>query len=78
MTEDKTDNMDGHTACPVGRFFLRLERTSGRKSKFAEHLSRSHVEFLKALKSLIDEKIEDLEKDVACREKRRATRVNVE
>jgi len=49
--------------CPIGRFFRDLERKVPRKkSKFREHLTRSRVEFLKAIRSLVDERIEELEK----------------
>ena len=48
--------------CPVGRFFLDMERVAGRKSKFMEHLDRSRIEFLKAVRTLVDERIQDLEK----------------
>lgn len=48
--------------CPVGRFFSDLERISGQKSEFFKHLNQSCVEFLKAIRSLVDERIEGLEK----------------
>ncbi|MFO7785025.1 MAG: hypothetical protein R6U38_10975 [Desulfatiglandaceae bacterium] len=78
MAKAKENNMNEQMACPIGRFFLKLEKASSRKSKFTEHLSRSQAEFLKALKYLIDEKIEDLEKESVPRGKRKATRVKVE
>jgi hypothetical protein len=63
--------------CPVGRFFLDLERASGKRSAFFKHLDRSRVEFLKAIRSIIDERIEDLEKEPSPKAKR-ATRIKVE
>lgn len=48
--------------CPVGQLFGCLKRSFGPKSEFRRHLYRSKIEFLKALRSLIDERIEDLEK----------------
>jgi hypothetical protein len=48
--------------CPVARFFLDLEKISGRKSSFFEHLKSSRIEFLKAIRSLFDERIDSLEK----------------
>ncbi|MFP4035905.1 MAG: hypothetical protein ACLFUE_00130 [Desulfobacteraceae bacterium] len=78
MNETKNDKMDEQMFCPVGRFFSRLEKSSLRKSKFMEHLSRSRAEFLKAVKSLIDERIEKLEKEEAPKEERKATRIEVE
>ena len=67
--------------CPVGRFFLELEKFSGKKSKFLTHMSRSRVEFLKALRALIDEKIEGLEKEGgggSRKKKKRMTKIEVE
>jgi len=64
--------------CPVGRFFMDLEKLSGRRSKFFEHLDRSRVEFLKALRSLLDEKIETLEKKEHAGRGKKATRIEVE
>ena len=64
--------------CPVGRFFLDLEKVSGKKSRFFEHMNQSRVEFLKALRSLVDEKIDDLEKKGSARGKKRVTKIKVE
>ena len=64
--------------CPVGRFFLDLEKVSGKKSRFFEHMNQSRVEFLKALRSLVDEKIDDLERKGSARGKKRVTKIKVE
>ena len=49
-------------SCPVVRFFSDLEKTYGRKSPFFEHLKSSRIEFLKAFRSLIDGRLDSLEK----------------
>jgi hypothetical protein len=64
--------------CPVGKFFSDLQNASGKKSKFFEHLTQSRVEFLKAIKSLVDERIEDLEKRVSHKAKKKMTKIKVE
>ncbi|MBL7211782.1 MAG: hypothetical protein ISS61_05320 [Desulfobacteraceae bacterium] len=64
--------------CPVGRFFLDLEKASGKKSKFFDHLNQSRVEFLKAIRSLVDEKIENLEKKGPARGGKRVSKIKVE
>ena len=64
--------------CPVGRFFLDVEKASGRKSKFFDHMTRSRVEFLKAARSLLDERIERLEKRGADKGKKKAKKIEVE
>ncbi|MCJ7595274.1 MAG: hypothetical protein MUO52_10950 [Desulfobacterales bacterium] len=64
--------------CPVGKFFSDLEKASRRKSKFFEHMNLSKVEFLKAIRSLVDERIEDLEKKGSSKGEKRATKIKVE
>lgn len=64
--------------CPVGRFFSDLERISGEKSKFFEHLNQSRVEFLKAIRSLVDERIENLEKKGRKKPVKKKTKIKVE
>jgi hypothetical protein len=48
--------------CPVAEFFMDLERVSKRRFPFFEHLNSSRIEFLKAIRSLFDERIDSLEK----------------
>jgi hypothetical protein len=63
--------------CPVGRFFSELERCGGRTSAFQEHLKKSRIEFLKAIRSLVEEGIERMEKQGG-EKGRKATRIDVE
>ena len=70
---------EGQTVmCPVGKFFSDLEGISGEKSQFFEHLSRSRVEFLKAIRSLVDEKIDSLENKNKKKSGKKATKIKVE
>ena len=64
--------------CPVGRFFSDLEGISGGKSQFFEHLNRSRVEFLKAVRSLLDEKIDNIENKGKEKSGKKATKIKVE
>ena len=77
MAKAKDKDKNEGISCPVGRFFSDLEKASGNKSKFLEHLSRSKLEFLKAVKYLVDDKIEDLEKKGPAKGKK-ATKIKVE
>jgi len=63
--------------CPVGRFFSDLDWMSTEKSNFFKHLDKSRVEFLKAVRSLVDDRIEAIEKGESKR-KKKATRIKVE
>lgn len=64
--------------CPVGKFFMDLEKACRQKPKFVEHLTRSRIEFLRAIRSLVDEKIDRLEKKAAPKAEKKATKIKVE
>ena len=64
--------------CPVGTFFMDLDKTFGRKSPFYKHMTRSKIEFLKGVKSLLDERIERLEKNNSKKTGAKMTKVKVE
>ena len=64
--------------CPVGRFFMDLEDMGRGRSKFFDHLDRSRIEFLKAIKSVVDGRIESIEKKSRKRGRKRATKIEVE
>jgi hypothetical protein len=64
--------------CPVGTFFTDLEKTFGRKSPFYNHMTRSKIEFLKGVKSLLDDRIEYLEKKGSKKAGAGLTKVKVE
>ncbi|MBN2033123.1 MAG: hypothetical protein JW836_07590 [Deltaproteobacteria bacterium] len=74
----KKHNDEEMAICPVGRFFMDLENASARRSKFFEHLDRSRVEFLKAIRSILDESIETLEKRERSGRQKKAAKIEVE
>ena len=63
--------------CPVGRFFIDLESVLGKQSDFVKHMSQSRIEFLKAMRSLLDERIHSLEKQGTATAKKRMTKIKV-
>ena len=70
---------EGNFSCPVGSFFADMEKVFGKKSKFFDHMAKSRVEFLKGIRSLIDESIEDLEKKAHTgKAERKRTKIKVE
>jgi hypothetical protein len=73
MVKEKSNQETG--GCPVARIFSELENAFGRKSEFFNHLHQSQIEFLKAIRSLVDERITDLEKK---KEKGRKKAVKIE
>lgn len=75
---DKEKNEKETQLCPVGKFFSDFEKAFGKKSKFYEHMTRSRVEFFKGIRSLVDNKIEVLEKKASAGNKKEMTRIKVE
>lgn len=74
----KEKNYQEPVLCPVGKLFSELEETFGKKSKFFEHMSNSRIEFLKAIRTLVDEKIETLEKKSTVKTGKKSTKIKVE
>lgn len=64
--------------CPVGKFFMDLEDLMGKKSKFMEHMTRSRLEFLKGLRSLLDDGIDYYEKKSSKKKGKKMTKIKVE
>jgi hypothetical protein len=62
----------------LGQFFSWIEEKVTPGTEFREHMAKSRVEFLKGIRSLIDAKINDLEKKHEKRESKKATKVEVE
>jgi hypothetical protein len=74
MVKKKEEEMVG---CPVGKFFMDLQKLSLPKSKFFEHMDLSRIEFLKAIRSLVDERIEGLEEKKRSKQEKKATKIKV-
>jgi hypothetical protein len=74
----KKKSEDELVICPVGKFLLDMRKSSWQKSKFAEHVKQSRIEILKAIRSLIDGRIERLEKNAPRKSAKKATKINVE
>lgn len=76
--EKREEESTCRESCPAGRFFSTLGRCFDPESEVRKHLLQSRLEFLKAIKSLVDEGIADLEKDISQRKPKKATRIKVE
>ncbi len=63
--------------CPVGKFFMDLENAFGKQTDFFKHMTQSRIEFLKAMRSLLDERIDSLEKKKGAKAKKRMTKIKV-
>ena len=71
-------NKEQMVGCPVGKFFMELEDVLGKKSKFFEHMTRSRIEFLKGIRSLLDERIDYYEKKDSKKAAKKMTKIKVE
>lgn len=76
MAEKKSEQQT--TGCPVGSFFEDLENTFGKKSPFFEHMTQSRLEFMKGVRSLLDARIENLEKKRSGNPAQKMTKIKVE
>ena len=76
MAAKKTEQQMAN--CPVGKFFMDLEDAFGEKSDFFKHFTRTRIEFLKAMRSLLDERINTLEKRANPAAKKRMTKIKVQ
>jgi hypothetical protein len=76
MAEKKSEQKT--TGCPVGSFFEDLEKAFGKKSPFFEHMTQSKLEFMKGIRSLLDERIENLEKKRSKNPDQKMTKIKVE
>ena len=76
MAEKKSEQES--TGCPVGGLFEDLEQAFGKKSKFFEHMTQSKLEFMKGIRSLLDDRIDNLEKKRSGGAGRTMTKMKVE
>jgi hypothetical protein len=77
-TMAKAKDEDLRFTCPVGKFFKDIQMISSERGRFHEHMSRCGLEFLKGIRSLVDDSIERLEKGPRRRQEKKATRIKVE
>ena len=76
MAEKKSEQKT--TSCPVGGFFEDLEQAFGKKSQFFEHMTQSKLEFMKGIRSLLDARIDNLEKRRSGESGKKMTKIKVE
>ena len=76
MAEKKSEQES--TGCRVGGFFEDLEQAFGKKSKFFEHMTQSKLEFMKGIRSLLDVRIESLEKKRSGNSAQKMTKIKVD
>lgn len=64
--------------CPVARFFHDIAGICSKESGFKSHMKKSRIEFLKAIKSLVEEGIERIESRQQGDSENRAEKIEVE
>jgi hypothetical protein len=78
MAGKKTEAGSAKTLCPLGKVFQGLENLSRNAPEFREHLGRSGLELLKAIKALVDAKIDTLEKKKSPEKRKVAKKITIE
>ncbi len=78
MAKKKNMEEEPAVSCPVGKIFQELHKVSRKKPEFMEHLLQSRLEFLKAIKCLLDSGIERLEKQGDSANRKKAVKIDVE
>ncbi len=78
MAGKKTDGGSAKGLCLLEKYFHGHEDFSRNAPEFVEHLGRSRLELLKAVKTLVDSKIETLEKGKAPGKKKVARKITIE
>ena len=78
MAEKKSEAGSAKPLCPFGKLFQGLEDLSKNAPEFRKHLDRSHLELLKAVKTLVDSKIKNLEKKNMPGKRKVARKITIE
>ena len=78
MAEKKSEAGSAKALCPLGKLFQGLEDLSKNAPEFRKHLDRSHLELLKAVKTLVDSRIKNLEKKNTPGKRKVARKITIE
>ncbi len=78
MAKKKREAGGAKALCPLGKFFQGFEELSKNAPEFRKHLDRSHLELLKAVKTLVDSKIKNLEKRNTPGKRKVARKITIE
>ena len=78
MVEKKSEAGGAKALCPLGKIFQGLEELSKNAPEFRKHLDRSHLELLKAVKTLVESKIKSLEKRNTPGKRKVARKITIE
>jgi len=62
----------------IGDFLSSFNRAFGRKSIFSRQVTQTKIEFLKAIRSLVDDKIENLEKKRSGKTGKKMEKIKIE
>ena len=68
----RSKNREKTTGCPAACLFRDIEKALGEKTKFDDHMTQSKIEILKGIRSLLDEKIEQMNQKDSTKGKKKA------
>lgn len=78
MPKKKDENKGQNPSRPIEDFFHVLQDLKKNAPEFMDHLNRARVEALKAVKVLLDAKIEHLEKKSQPKPRKTARKITIE
>nr|HID59828.1 hypothetical protein [Desulfobacterales bacterium] len=71
------EDMGQAPECPIAKILSHIKEVCGLESNFRNHMIQARIEFLKGIRSLLDNRIEALEKGVQEPEKSEASEIEV-
>lgn len=77
-TKEMKEREKTQMACPVCTLFNLGSQIFGMESEFFRHMTNARIEFLQAIKSIIDRRIESLEKAKEKTKKKKFSKISVE
>jgi hypothetical protein len=72
------EKKESHTTCPICELFDLGSKVFGKESEFFEHITNARIEFLKAIRSVLDKRIKSLEKDKEKEKKHKYSKIAVQ
>ncbi len=74
----KEESAKEKISCPIGKCISAFGKQIGTNSQFHTHMQQSRIEFLKAIRSMIDKRIDIIHQKKNCANKKKATKIEVE
>ncbi len=74
----KKESTKEKISCPIGKFISAFGKQIGINSEFHTHMKQSRIEFLKAIRTMIDKRIDIIHQEKNCADKKKVTKIEME